>query len=112
MVLLGLPRPRQVRALLLMWTFLCFRVNLAHGPCLSSKIHNLHIYNVLAFISSPPIMGDWQPSNLLAYAAIPNLQDDFDSISSEICPCWSGMFNYLQHQLHHCGHRHHSHSWR
>jgi hypothetical protein len=35
-------------------------------------------------VSSNRTKQDWHPSSLLAYAAVPNPQDDFDSISSEI----------------------------
>jgi hypothetical protein len=38
----------------------------------------------LMSVSSNHTKQSWHPSSLLAYAAIPNSQDDFDSISSEV----------------------------
>ena len=57
--------------------------------CVYLEILNVHVNSLLALMSPPlikpsstPAKQDWHPSSL-AYATIPNPQDDFDSITSE-----------------------------
>ena len=57
--------------------------------CAYLGILNMHLSSLLALMSPPltkpsstPAKQDWHPSSLV-YAAIPNRQDDFDSITSE-----------------------------
>ena len=52
---------------------------------------NLYVHNLLTLIPPPlmilspkPTKQDWHPSSLLAYAAVPNSQDDIDSTTSEV----------------------------
>jgi hypothetical protein len=53
---------------------------------------NLYVHSLLTLIPPPHLMilspkptkQDWHPSSLLAYAAVPNSQDDIDSTTSEV----------------------------
>lgn len=61
--------------------------------CAYLEDKNLYVHNLLTFIP-PPLQvmilypkqakQDWHPSSLLAYAAVPNSQDDTDSATSEV----------------------------